>query len=129
MAVRSTASEEKQVAFWLLSEMLGEEAQLSNGTREFSVRKDIFEEQLAGPEEGTRYLIGGEAIQLEADWDAVREELLTIYEKSVPNPGMPKAVEAAISEGLAEYFDGTKSAEEAGAILQNRVQLYLDERN
>uniref|UniRef100_UPI00405781D8 hypothetical protein n=1 Tax=Acetatifactor sp. TaxID=1872090 RepID=UPI00405781D8 len=31
-------------------------------------------------------------------------------------------------EEAAGYFDGQKSAEEAARIIQNRVQLYIDER-
>ena len=32
-----------------------------------------------------------------------------------------------IAEEAEYYFDGTKSIEEVTAVIQNRVQLYMDE--
>lgn len=130
VAVRRSASEEeKQAAFWFLSEMLGKEAQQSVGGGLYSVRKDVFEEQLEEPKDAGGYLIGGETVTVSGDWAAAKEELLSIYEKSVPVPAMPKSMDAVIFEELAGYFDEAKSMEDAAEIIQNRVQLYLDERN
>ena len=81
------------------------------------------------PKNQSSYIIGGEVLKISADWAAVKEELLAIYERSVPAPVMPKTMDAVISDELAECFNGTKSVVEAGRILQNRVQLYLDEGN
>ena len=129
LAVRSSASEEeKQVAFWFLSEMLGEEAQ-RNLSRNYSVREDVFLEQLEEPENKTLYRVGGESFTVTADWEAAKAKLLSIYEKCIPQPIMPEGMEVAISDELWECFYGTKSIEEVGKTLQNRVQLYLDEQN
>lgn len=129
VAVRSSASEEeKQVAFWFLSGLLDTESQRSLGTSGFSVREDIFMEQLKEPAQRSQYVIGGETFTVSADWTTVKEELLALYEKCVPYPVMPDAVEAAISEELRECFYGSKSIPQVGEILQNRIQLYLDER-
>ncbi len=128
VAVRSSASEEeKQVAFWFLSEMLGKDAQ--KGGTGYSVREDVFMEQLKEPENQSIYTVGGESFTVSADWEAVKEELLSIYEKALPEPVMPEGMRTAIEDELWECFYGTKSIEEVGKTLQNRVQLYLDEQN
>ena len=111
-----------------MSGLLDTESQRSLGTSGFSVREDIFMEQLKEPAQRSQYVIGGETFTVSADWTTVKEELLALYEKCVPYPVMPDAVEAAISEELRECFYGSKSIPQVGEILQNRIQLYLDER-
>ena len=61
----------------------------------------------------------------QADVDAVRE----LVEKASGKYEYHNEIQNIIEEEAEAYFQGQKSAEEAAAIIQNRVQLYLDERN
>ena len=94
----------------------------------FSVRQDVFLEQLdTMPEELVRYMDGAE-VTIPVDKEQAKERLLSLYEKAVPRPPMPQEVGQILEEGLSECFHGTKSVEEVAGILQNQVRLYLDER-
>ncbi len=51
-----------------------------------------------------------------------------LLENAQPNHYKAAAIGSMVDEELAPYFDGDVSAEQAAKILDNRVQLYLDER-
>lgn len=130
LAVRATASgEEKEAALAFLKELLGKNAQRSLVKDfYFSVRQDIFLEQLDDmPEEWEGY-IDGAPITIPVDKEQAKERVLSLYEKAVPYPSMPQEIGQVLEEELSECFQGAKSVEEVAGILQNRVQLYLDER-
>ena len=130
LAVRATASgEEKETALSFLKYLLGKRAQKNLAKLYyFSVRQDVFLEQLdTMPEELVRYMDGAE-VTIPVDKEQAKERLLSLYEKAVPRPPMPQEVGQILEEGLTECFHGTKSVEEVAGILQNRVRLYLDER-
>ena len=130
LAVRATASgEEKETALSFLKYLLGKRAQKDLAKLYyFSVRQDVFLEQLdTMPEELVRYMDGAE-VTIPVDKEQAKERLLSLYEKAVPRPPMPQEVGQILEEGLSECFHGTKSVEEVAGILQNRVRLYLDER-
>lgn len=130
LAVRATASgEEKETALSFLKYLLGKRAQKDLAKLYyFSVRQDVFLEQLdTMPEELVRYMDGAE-VTIPVDKEQAKERLLSLYEKAVPRPPMPQGVGQILEEGLSECFHGTKSVEEVAGILQNRVRLYLDER-
>jgi len=50
-------------------------------------------------------------------------------ESCTAKPRWPTLVEIILTEKLMPYFAGDKGAEEAVAVLQNRMQLYLDENS
>lgn len=130
LAVRATASgEEKEAALAFLKELLGKNAQRSLVKDfYFSVRQDIFLEQLDDMPEEWEGFIDGAPVTIPVDKEQAKERVLSLYEKAVPYPSMPQEIGQVLEEELSECFQGTKSVEEAAGILQNRVQLYLDER-
>lgn len=67
-------------------------------------------------------------IALKPDGTTYLEEFLEFVASCEPRPYCPPQISAIISEELNLFFDGSKSAEETAAIIQRRVQLYLDER-
>lgn len=56
------------------------------------------------------------------------EQILTLFEDARPKWYLPSEINDMVCEELAPYFAGDCSAEEAAGKLDNRVQLYLDER-
>ena len=57
------------------------------------------------------------------------EKMRRLLQSAKPEEGRAEDISDMIEEETPAYFSGSKSAEEVCAILQNRVQLYLDERN
>ncbi len=55
------------------------------------------------------------------------------YKKAIedarPLPIRTAPILTIIQEETKDYFTGSKSAEEESRVINNRVQLYLDERN
>lgn len=56
------------------------------------------------------------------------EQVKELVNLARPAPGYHEVIENIILEEAAGYFAGDKGAEEAAALIQNRVQLYLDEQ-
>ncbi|MCH5340507.1 MAG: hypothetical protein J1E01_03470 [Acetatifactor sp.] len=50
-------------------------------------------------------------------------------EQCVPAPGRYAEIIKIINEELSAYWAGDKSVNEVVKIIDNRVQVYLDERN
>lgn len=65
---------------------------------------------------------------LKPDGSTYLEEFLEFLNSCRAEPKWPPQIEQILEEELEPYFQGDKSAEEAVALLQNRVQLYLDEQ-
>ncbi len=55
------------------------------------------------------------------------EEFRAMLEDARPLPIRTAPLLDIIAEEAEYYFDGTKSIEEVTAVIQNRVQLYMDE--
>lgn len=128
LVIRATAApEQKEGAFLFLQGLLEYEEQkkLVEGT-EFSMRRDVFEEQLAGLDDEIEYSVDGEQLSIPVDAKTVREKVLALYENSVPYLSLPESIGALLEEELESCFSGQKSAGEAGKVIQNRIQLYLD---
>lgn len=53
---------------------------------------------------------------------------MALFEDARPEPQIPSELADIIQEELAPFFAGDCSAEEAAGKLDNRVQLYLEER-
>ncbi len=56
------------------------------------------------------------------------EKFRFLLEHAKPNNWNVSAISEIIYEELTPYFEGDRTAKEAAKILDNRVQLYLDER-
>lgn len=73
------------------------------------------------------YYINGESIVLEqfsqAEVDAVCEFVYSVNKRSYYNQDIINIV----NEEAASFFEGQKSARDVAAIIQSRVQLYVDE--
>ncbi len=57
------------------------------------------------------------------------EKMRNLLQSAEPEEGRAADISDIIEEETPAYFSGSKSAREVCDILQNRVQLYLDERN
>lgn len=51
-----------------------------------------------------------------------------LLDKAIPEPSRAEELRSLVEEELEPYFNGDRSAEEVAAVLDSRVQLYLDER-
>lgn len=131
LTIRASATEEqKQGAFLFLELLLEYQTQkdMVAGSRVFSVRQDVFEEQLENMDEEVTYTVDGEPLTIDVDAEDIKWKLLDLYEDSVPYPSLPPGLREVVSEELQSFFSGQKSAKDVCAVLQNRVQLYLNER-
>lgn len=61
------------------------------------------------------------------DGESYLESYLTFLDQLGPWSGSTQ-ISGIISEEAGDYFSGSKTAEQAAGLIQNRVQLYLDER-
>lgn len=130
VTIRSSATkEQKQAAVLFLEYLISYEAQktASENTGALTVRKDVLEEYLNNLPEETLWIMEGEAFEVSLDKERVSEQFMSLYEKAVPNPGLPAEVENILEEELQSYFEGQKTAEQVCSVLQNRMQLYLYE--
>lgn len=62
------------------------------------------------------------------DGSSFLPEYLEVLENAAPLPVWHENIEGVILEESQAYFRGDKTPEDVAAIIQNRVQLYLDER-
>lgn len=130
-------SPSKEGAKEFLRYLLSEEGQLlfmQNTMGGFSCRKDMTEQllneyQKGKADEGTysssKWGIYNEIVPLT---DEQLEQLWALLDDAKPEPAVPSEIEDIVREELAPYFAGNCSAEEAAGKLDNRVQIYLDER-
>ena len=58
-------------------------------------------------------------------WD---QEYLELLNAARPYRSMDTAIEDIIMEEVGAYFSGDRDVKSVAALIQNRVQLYLDER-
>lgn len=133
----NAASENKEGAWQFLSYLLQEEVQEELGTDAmcfyFPVNRQAFYE--AGNYWLTQHI--GHVLQMaeapewdiEADWftEEQLEDLNALFAKAVFSPWRTQEILAIIEEETALYFDGSKGMDETIAVIQNRVQLYLNE--
>lgn len=73
----------------------------------------------------TKYWQGGESGGIT---EKQVEQVNFLLENARPNNWHVQEIKSILSEELAPYFAGDKTAEQAAEILNNRVQIYLDER-
>lgn len=68
------------------------------------------------------------AADIEAGLGEYITELYELAENAEPFPMRTEPILEIIEEELQDYFDGSKSYEEIIGVIENRVQLYLDEK-
>lgn len=137
LAVNAT-SENKNGVWEFLCFLLQEEIQAELGRdfmhMRFPVNRQAF------------YTVGGElcgqhiGVTMRAlddpEWEIAAEEfteeqledLNALFDKAVFFPWRTQEILSIIEEETVLYFDGSKGLEETIAVIQNRVQLYLDEQ-
>lgn len=136
LAVRRTATrEEKAVAGAFLSMLLSYEGQTlaaKDLNFELSVRRDVLEEQIASMDSRTTaYVYGfdqftlGSALNVDLD----RRTLLDMIDTAKVNEYYPAELMSLIREELGAYFSGTITEDMLIDHLENRVGLWLKERN
>lgn len=134
----NAASENKEGAWQFLSYLLQEEIQEELGTNamyfSFPVNRQAFHEagsywleqhigHVAQPAEDPEW-------EIEAEWftEEQLEDLNALFAEAVFFPWRTQEILSIIEEETPLYFDGSKGLEETIAVIQNRVQLYLNEQ-
>lgn len=100
----------------------------------YTVRNDLMEELLKVDEYlSPPMLVYGKVnlvhIELKPDGTTWDQEYLELLNRAKPYRNMDPIIEGIIMEEVGAYFSGDRDVESAAAQIQNRVQLYLDERN
>jgi len=141
--VLSAKSENLEGAWSFVRYYLTEEYQTKMLTESLPVMKKAFEEQArqamvgdyyVNEETGEKeffdytYLMNGEEIKLEPlsqeEVDEICNFIYSIEKRRYDNQDILNI----ITEEAGSYFDGSKSAQDVAQIIQNRVQIYLDEK-
>lgn len=98
------------------------------------VRKDVFENRLTrDPVSGMYYMpltldnSNSAQIQPKPNGDSYLEEYLAFLESAKPADNSHPAVWDIIYQELNTYLNSGKNARDTAAVIQSRVQLYLDE--
>lgn len=135
LAIRKTATkEEKELAYAFLSILLSRDCQLDASKQinfAFSVRKDVLEEQLDSVDENSMPYAGGlEQITL---GDGVnnaldKKTMYALLEDARPEKGIPGELSDILAEEMISYIAGDISEDMLIDHLENRVGLYLEER-
>lgn len=143
------AKSENQEAAWAFVEYYLSEGESEWYSYGFSSRKEKFEEQVAESmttdytdENGDPYLnedglalTGGGMSYGDDDWSydyrvTTEEEadlLREMIENAQPINSMDNEILSIITEEADSYFSGDKSAADAAAVIQSRVQIYVNE--
>lgn len=99
----------------------------------FSCRRDVTEASLKhyqeNVKEGQRSEHLGVITRTVPLSDEQIEQFFSLFEDARPEWELPSEIYNIACEELEPYFAGDCSAEEAAGKLDNRVQLYFDERN
>lgn len=133
MAVNAN-SVNKEGAWEFITFLLGEEVQCKDELDTVPVHRDYFHEWLERQiqlytevqyKNGKPYISPYVGIH-------IPEEKKEAYEKAIedarPLPIQTAPILKIIQEEAEDYFNGSKSAEEVSRVINNRVQLYLNER-
>lgn len=98
------------------------------------VRKDVFENRLTkDPVSGMYYMpltldnSNSAQIQPKPNGDSYLEDYLAFLENAKPADNSHPAVWDIIYQELNAYLNSGKSARDTAAVIQSRVQIYLDE--
>lgn len=136
LAIRRSATEkEKLVAYAFLKLCLSYEGQ-SQASKDFSfnlsVRKDVLDEQISFMDEDQVYFMGrdGQRIRVGDDLDIEqdRKTLMALIDQARPYEYFQRELLDLLWEELDQYFAGTITEDMLIDHLENRVGLYLKER-
>lgn len=104
----------------------------------FSVREDVVRQYItwADWDEKWYYVTYSMESESTTSWtdftkpngECYIEDYVEFLRKLGPMPGYGSVISDIVLEEAEYYFNGTKSAGQAAEIIDNRVQLYLDER-
>lgn len=116
----------------LVNDLLGLESQKHVGYA-ISVRKDIPEAQLIYDKSSNAYIWTASAgngflLPAKADGSSYLEEYMQLLLNAEPASFASDELFDMVMEEANGYFSSDKSLDEVVDIIQNRVQLYLDER-
>ena len=136
LAIRRTATEEEKAAAGAFLRLClsyeGQSFASKKTNFDLSVRKDVLEEQIAAMNERTTaYVSGfdqfvlGSALNIELD----RKTLLDLIDKATISKGLPDELWDILYYELKAYFSGTITEDMLIDHLDNRVGLYLEEKN
>lgn len=131
LVVNKNAADEAGVAE-LINYLFGPDTQLLIKDA-VSVRKDVPEILLAYDEYRKHYYLAypdetNQELPDRYDKGAYLEEYLAFIERAVPRPAESDTLFDMVMEEADSYFSSDKSLDETVKTIQNRVQLYLDER-
>lgn len=130
--VVNKAAQYPELAYSYLQSLFGEKCQ--DGTL-YAVRRGLLEKHIIEVEGDEvyplRYSAGNGGyyyLDTKPDGSSWQEEYEAIREQCVMASGNIDAIETIIIDEAAGYFDHTREADAVAALIQNRVQLYLDEQ-
>lgn len=135
ITIRKNASKEEITLACLFFQMLlsydVQAEAITDDRLSFSVRKDVLEEQLAAVNEDTYASAPGiDQIQLGDGVDNTkdRETFYYLLDNAMPQKYLPKELNSIFMEELNQYFNGEMTVDMVLEHLENRVQLYLEEK-
>lgn len=138
IVIRNTASEqEKEIARLFLQNMLSYESQIAvaqfhNLFNGMSVRRDVFEEQLADMPEVTYFADSSavnEPMEIVVDKERDSKEFNALLEQAVPYPYFPVELNTIMLDELSDYFSGVQTEDQMINHMENRMRLYMAEQN
>lgn len=125
----SSGNQEEAGAF--LRVLFGDEVQRELLRDGFAVRTDSLE-SWADIEKGisTSTSMHGTDVRLEGEWPnrQKREDIINIVRLASVPVVVDESLIQIVAEGSKGYFEGTESAEQAAAAIENKLQLMLSER-
>ena len=134
LSIRRTATkEEKEAAAAFLALHLSYEGQIHAAkahTFQLSVRRDVLEEQIASMESRT-YMPGFGEISMGSKMDIERDRatLLDLIDRAKPVGAFPKELSNILYEEMELYLSGSITKDMLIEHLENRIELYLGEKN
>lgn len=129
-------SAKKEGAWAFLEYLLSEPVQANYAKTEFPARQDVLNQAIQDamdlPPEQYRSFYNQYTQEIEREHPPITEEDRQAILKMLENVKRPEVMASGdiayiILEDLQLFFDGSKAAGETAALIQNRIQLYLDE--
>ncbi len=127
----SEGCEHKDAAWQFIKMFLTEEFQTGEQLWNIPVTQTGFEHMLFQAQQKTiidKYFWGGMELQIGAATEEEAECFRNIVANATTTQSCDTMIQMIIEEETAPFFEGQKSAEEVAAIIQNRVELYLKEK-
>jgi len=104
-------------------------------TLKHPLRKDMYDNRLTkDPISGIYYMSytldnsSSDLVEPKPGGDSYLDDYLTFIESATPLRFTHPGITQIVSDEFEDYLNSNKSAREVAAIIQNRVQLYLDEK-